>query len=116
MVSIGRGNLIVEALEKYKEKNKIYPDDLDNLVPNYIENIPKTDIDDLNFIYLVDEKNENYTLDIIVEPSGLMLLGAKSIKRLGYCPSHIYPENQYTKNHFIYDGWVLQTINRNYHN
>jgi hypothetical protein len=65
-------------------------------------------------IYRVNEKQENYTLGIIVEPSGFMLLGAKAIKRLGYSSDQKYPESQGTENHFILDGWALQTMSRSY--
>jgi hypothetical protein len=110
--SISRGNIIVAALERYRGKNKTYPDSLENLVPEYIENLPKSDINDLPFIYNYYEKTGTYSLGMIVEPSGVMLLGAKAIKQLTYNSTQRYQESQSTKIHFTFDGWALQTLSR----
>lgn len=110
--NINRGNIIIAAIERYKDKNKSYPDNLENIVPEYIENIPKSDIDNLGFIYHYFEKTGSYSLSIIVEPSGLMLLSAKAIKQLIYDSTQNYSVNQFTEIHFIFDGWALQTRSR----
>ena len=110
--SINRGNILITAIEKYKDKNKTYPKNLKILAPKYIKNVPTSNINNMKFIYHIDPNTEDYSLAIIIEPSGLMVLSAKAIKRLSYNPYQTYTENNNTKTHFIYNGWALQTMSR----
>lgn len=44
IVAIVRGNIIVEALDMFFKDNGYYPEKLDELIPKYISEIPKTDL------------------------------------------------------------------------
>jgi hypothetical protein len=39
-VAVSRANMVVEALEKYKESSGKYPDKLEDLVPKYLAELP----------------------------------------------------------------------------
>ncbi len=110
--SISRGKTIVAAIERYEDKNNSYPVSLEALVPEYIGRIPKSDINNLDYSYLYFPKAGTYSLGIIVEPSGLMILGAKAIKELTYDPNQNYQESKNTQIHFTLDGWALRTQSR----
>ena len=63
--STNQGNKIVRAIDLYKEKNNVYPASLEDLVPNYLNKIPKTNIglfDHLKFNYIVVDPSSGYTL------------------------------------------------------
>ena len=112
--AILRGNRIVAAIENYKEKNGFYPSNIEKLVPSFLQAIPNTGIEDVEFSYLKTENANEYQLTSIVEPSGFALLGSKSIKWLIYTSDQKYENNKFTKNHFIYGNWALQTRMREY--
>lgn len=59
------GNRIATAVENYYEDNNIYPKDLSELIPKYIDNIPKkkTTYDEgEDFVYYVTEGGKSYFL------------------------------------------------------
>jgi hypothetical protein len=49
-------NLIIEALQSYKEDNGFYPDKLQDITPLYLEKLPKSNYSNRDFIY---EKSED---------------------------------------------------------
>ncbi len=114
--TIKRGNIIVSAIEGYKDRTNSFPATLENLVPEFINEVPKSDIDDQDFLYNAYKRNGTFSLGITIEPTGVGILGTKSMKMLEYRPSKDYQENKYTKIHFIHNGWVLETKYRNYDN
>ena len=65
------GNEIVRAIDGYYEENGVYPEKLEDLVPEYLTEIPKT-ITDLDYRYFRIEPSENtkddpYRLSFIVK-------------------------------------------------
>lgn len=44
-------NLIIDALDGYKQDHGFLPEKLKDLVPTYLEEIPKSSYDDREFIY-----------------------------------------------------------------
>lgn len=58
------GTLIAGAIERYYEDNNKYPKDLDELIPKYIDSIPKikTTYDEGDFTYYITEGGKSYFL------------------------------------------------------
>jgi hypothetical protein len=57
--SIKNGNIIVQAIERFNLENQRYPNSLPELVPKYLDNIPRTKMfwkgEDYNY-YLENDK------------------------------------------------------------
>jgi hypothetical protein len=62
---------VIEALEKYRQDNKTYPDSWIKLVPKYIKELPK-DGNDLRFSYGFNEAKSVYILEFTYDGSGVM--------------------------------------------
>ena len=58
-----RGETIVNAIKKYRKAEEKYPNNLSELVPNYLDDVPKTDLGLLSsqsFGYTVERKQDRY--------------------------------------------------------
>lgn len=117
--AIQRGNVIVAAVEAYKNKHGLYPDRLEQLVPVFLDVIPETGITErekFSYFRLPDntEKPYGYTLSFYVDTSisGLMVLSARSRKRLTFNSAQIYEDTDHVTTHSVVDGWAVQTISR----
>ena len=60
-VAINNADKLIIAIEKYKQKNNHYPDDISNLKPEFIKNIPSPWIMGISN-YKYEKKKENFNL------------------------------------------------------
>jgi hypothetical protein len=61
---------VIEALEKYRQDNKTYPDSWIKLVPAYIKELPK-DGNELRYSYGFNEAKNIYILEFTYDGSGV---------------------------------------------
>lgn len=69
-----RGQTIISAIEKYRKARGKYPESLSELVPNYLDDVPKPDIGLLisqSFGYEVDRDRDTYNL-YFVRPTSVI--------------------------------------------
>ena len=66
-----KANVLIEACEKYKEETKTYPQELSDLVPNYINKIPvaKYTLFSSNYSYIAS-KESHLLFYVSVPPFG----------------------------------------------
>jgi hypothetical protein len=62
---------VIEALEKYRQDNKTYPDSWVKLVPAYIKELPK-DGSELHYSYGFNEAKNLYILEFTYDGSGIL--------------------------------------------
>ncbi|MCP3888580.1 MAG: hypothetical protein GY702_06860 [Desulfobulbaceae bacterium] len=114
--AIEKGNMLVERIEAYYQKEGRYPLYLEDLVPKYIPNIPKTGInpgkEELEFYYhYVSGGKAKYELFFFVED---LTLGTKTAKRCTYNSTGKYPSSESVKTERMIKNWAIQTQYRNY--
>ncbi|MEE9369540.1 MAG: hypothetical protein V3V05_11860 [Pontiella sp.] len=116
------GNKIVQALKGYHKKEKHYPEKLEELVPEYLKEIPLSkEGDGESFIYYKipedDPKKDEYYYGFLLSvfaDNWRMLLTPRSAKRLNYNPSEKYPLRKWTKPRKLIGNWSYAVSYRRY--
>lgn len=116
---VDKGNIIVDALHDFHEKNNKYPESLNELVPTYLNSIPSLGKINSEFYYMqIPEEHASeyyYGFKLAVfDNKGFVVLGAKSANLLVYYPSEKYPQRDFEKTHKLVGRWAYQTTSRNY--
>lgn len=90
------GRELVSAINEFYQNMGHFPKALDELVPNYMEELPKLKVGAKTFFYsLLPEAHTSFRLSFRVRPVGFFSLGAKSTEYWIYDPwgSYIKAEN-----------------------
>ncbi len=86
---VEKGNLLVSAINSFREQEGHLPDVLDDLLPNYLNELPSYKFGGRGFYYrayTLDGESAEFSLSCIVRPGGFMLLSAHAVERLKYDP------------------------------
>lgn len=121
--SIQRGDDIVMAIEAYNNKHGQYPERLEQLVPDFLRVIPETGIsagDRYWYHKYPDNVDKPYRYRILFflpdrRPVIMQLAGARSMDWVIFNPAQLYEDTDVIINHFVIDGWAVQTIYRSSH-
>lgn len=122
--SIQRGNDIVMAIEAYNNKHGQYPERLEQLVPGFLRVIPEPGLregDRYSYHKFPDDADKPYRYDLLfflpdTRPVLLELAGAGlSATWAMFNPAQLYEDTDVKINHFVIEGWAIQTIYRSSH-
>lgn len=119
MRAIGEGNRIISALEEFNNENGTYPEQLEELVPSFLEDIPETGLradDGFTYSRVPEEFDSDYIYGyrLAFFVSNTRFLGDRTAEMYLYQPSKEYPSNENTKTIKVVNGWAHQQVNRNY--
>ena len=117
--SIEKGNEIIASLDSYLKQNGNYPKSLNDLVPDYMAEIPKAGKYGNNFYYgdyrsSVEERGkkfngpEGFTLSFRLSKASILDLGAKAWTSFKYRTDGEYGSER-TDVHFKHGKWVYLT-------
>mgnify|MGYP003339619756 CR=1 FL=1 len=114
-----QGNEIVKAIETYKSKNKVYPKDLSQLTPLYVDILPLPNSKYFRGGFHYSKfKSKNSTDDdyhLAVFPKQFSTLGQRCVKWVVFSEKKEYKStNRYRKIHKIVNGWSAETKCREY--
>lgn len=115
---VAKGDVVVDALMKYHEEHNKYPDSLNELVPSYLDSIPKFDNEissDPYYMKIPKEHENEYYFGFkiaIYDNKKFMVIGAKATNLLIYYPSENYPQRKFTTVHKRVGRWAYQTSYR----
>lgn len=116
------GNKIVQALKAFHEKEKRYPDKLEELVPVYLKQIPLAgEKYEEPFLYFrisdedpkIDSYYHGFSLSLFAD-NWRMILTPRSAKVLVYYPSEKYPLRKWIKPKKLIGKWAYVVSYRRY--
>ena len=113
LVALNKGDLIKIGIENYKNNYGQYPEDLSQLVPEFLADVPATGIDNGWYGYFYFEKAQSYVLYFRTHaPSLVSLISPKELTTFSIGPSVDTSSTDYAHVHFIVEGWVYLTQGR----
>ncbi len=107
---IGKGDLLVFAINDFRVKEGTLPESLENLLPNYLEELPSFKFGGRNFYYrtyTIEDGATEFSLSCILRPGGFSLLAAHAVERLKYDPRRDVCDSPTTEVLGRRGDWVL---------
>lgn len=110
-IAIQRGNDIVIAIEAYKSKHGLYPDQLEQLVPVFLSTVPETGItrrESYIYVKVLDDVDRPYRYSL----SFPVARAPRALKVVTFNPAQMYEDTDIVTTHAVMGEWAVQTIYR----